>query len=309
MSQNPTVSVIIPAYNVAPYIGETLDSLFAQSFRDFEAIVINDGSTDETEDKLAPFRDRIVYIKQKNCGPQGARNAGLRSARGHYIALLDGDDIWLPGFLETLVGLLEADRTASVAYPNAFFYGSPNFAGKLYQDVFPVSQPVTFERVLKRECCIFSSLLFRRAVIEDVGMYDESLEGQGSEDFDLYLRILQGGHRFIFTTEPLVKYRWRHDSLSNNGTGIYRCAISVYEKFYADERTTPDQRQWIKSYLFDLHAELNLARFKDLMKGRKYEEAGTQLALANQHYRSLRLTLIRGALQIMPGLVRQWVIR
>jgi glycosyltransferase involved in cell wall biosynthesis len=308
MSQNPTVSVIIPAYNVAPYIGETLDSLFAQSFRDFEAIVINDGSTDETEDKLAPFLDRIVYIKQKHSGLQRTRNAGLRAARGRYIGLLDGDDIWLPGFLETLIGLLEADSTANVVFPNAIFYGSPQYGGRFYQDIFPASQPVTFERVLKRECCIFSSLIFRREVIEDVGMYDENM-GPGSEDFDLCLRMLQGGHRFIFTTEPLVKYRWRHDSLSNNGIGIYSSVISVYEKFYVDERTTPEQRQWIKSYLFDLHAELNLARFKELIKARKYEEAGTQLALANQHYRSLRLKLMQGALQIMPHLVRHWVIR
>jgi glycosyltransferase involved in cell wall biosynthesis len=309
MSQNPIVSVIIPAYNIAPYIGEALGSLFDQSFRDFEAIVVNDGSTDETEDKIEPYRDRIVYIKQVNRGLAVTRNVALQSARGRYMALLDGDDIWLPETLETLVRLLNADRTASVVYPNAFFYGSPNFGGKLYQDVFPASQPVTFERVLKRECCIFSSLLFRREVIDDVGTYDENLDGQGSEDFDLALRMLQAGHRFIFTTEPLVKYRWRQESLSNNGIGLYRCAISVYEKFYADEKTTPEQRQWIKSYLCDLRAELNLARFKELMRTGEYEEAGTQLALANEHYRSLKLELIRGALQIMPQLVKQWVTR
>ncbi|MEK7831790.1 MAG: glycosyltransferase family A protein, partial [Acidobacteriota bacterium] len=119
MSNIPAVSVIIPAYNLAPYIAETLDSLFAQTYRDFEAILVNDGSTDDTEERIAPYRDRLAYIRQENKGVMAARNAGLKAAHGRYIALLDGDDVLLPRFLEVLVGMLEADQTLSVAYPNA----------------------------------------------------------------------------------------------------------------------------------------------------------------------------------------------
>ncbi|MGH8106872.1 MAG: glycosyltransferase family 2 protein, partial [Arenimonas sp.] len=108
MSNAPAVSIIIPAYNLAPYIAETLDSVFAQTCRDFEIIVINDGSTDDTEERIAPYRNRIVYIRQENRGVMAARNVGLQAARGRYIALLDGDDLWLPNFLEVLVGMLEA---------------------------------------------------------------------------------------------------------------------------------------------------------------------------------------------------------
>src|SRR5512132_4544704 len=92
------VSIIIPAYNVASFIGETLDSVWAQSFTDYEVIVINDGSpdTEEMERVLAPYLDRIVYLKQENQGAGAARNAGLRAARGNYIAFLDGDDVWYP---------------------------------------------------------------------------------------------------------------------------------------------------------------------------------------------------------------------
>src|SRR5205085_4004261 len=106
MSIFPAVSVIIPAYNVAPYIVETLDSLFAQTYQNFEAILINDGSTDDTEASIEPFRDRLMYIAQQNRGVMAARNAGLRAARGRYIALLDSDDLLLPRFLEVLVGML-----------------------------------------------------------------------------------------------------------------------------------------------------------------------------------------------------------
>jgi glycosyltransferase involved in cell wall biosynthesis len=283
--------------------------LFAQTYRDFEAIVVNDGSTDDTDEKIEPYLDRVVYLKQKNSGVMVARNTGLRNARGRYVALLDGDDLWLPRFLEALVGMLEADRAVSVAYPNAYFFGSPQFAGKLHQDVFPVSEPVTFERVLKRECFIFGSLVFRRSVMDEVGMFDENLQGAGAEDFELWLRMLKSGHQFKFTTEPLVKYRWRHNSLSNTGVGLLLCVISVYEKLKMDQTTTSSQREWIETNIHDLRAQLNLARFRELMEKRNYREAATHLAQANEYYRSSKFKLMQGALRVTPGLVRQWMMR
>ncbi|MGE0128628.1 MAG: glycosyltransferase family 2 protein [Blastocatellales bacterium] len=306
------VSVIIPAYNVAPYIAEALESLFAQTWRDFEAIVINDGSTDETEERLAPYRDRIVYIKQKNAGVMAARNAGLRAARGDYVALLDGDDLWEPRFLETLVKMLQADPGLSVAYPNAVFFGSPNFAGKLHQDVFPVAEPVTFDRVLRRECYIFGSLVIRREALDDVGLpasFDESLEGQGAEDFDLWLRMLQRGRRFKFTEEPLAKYRWRHDSLSNTGVGLLSCVISVYEKFVANDLTAERDREWIKSRLPELRAQLSYARFKDAAARREFKQAAEHLADANRFFRRPKLAIAQAVMRFAPGMVARIAAR
>ncbi len=303
MSNRPAVSVIIPAYNVAPFIAETLASLWAQTRRDFEAIVVNDGSTDETEAALAPYRDRIVYIAQRNSGVMAARNAGIAASRGRFIALLDGDDLWEPKFLEMLVGMLEADPGLGAAYPNAVFFGSPNFAGRRHQDVFPVAEPVTFDRALRRECYIFGSLVFRRAILDDVGAFDESLAGQGAEDFDLWLRMLQRGHRFKFTTEPLAKYRWRHDSLSNTGIGLLSCVLSVYEKFLAGELTTADQRQWIESQLPELRAQLSYARFKDAAARGSFKEAARHLKNANQFYRRPKLAIAQVAMKLAPGVV------
>jgi glycosyltransferase involved in cell wall biosynthesis len=309
MTTNPTVSVIIPAYNVASYISDTLESVLAQTYRDFEAIVINDGSTDDTEAVIAPFRSRINYIHKKNGGVHTARNAGLRAARGRYIAFLDGDDMWMPRYLEALLGMLENDPKISAVYPNAYFFGSPRLTGKLHQGLYPVSAPVTFERVLKRECFIFCSVLLRRSVLDEVGGFDEELWEQGAEDLDLWLRILQFGHRFQFTTEPLVKYRWRHDSLSNNGVGMLRSVIHVYEKWIPDKRTTPSQLQWIESFLPGLYAQLNLAQFKALMRAGNYQDAVPQLELANEYYRSAKLSLLRSAMHLAPGLVRRWALK
>jgi glycosyltransferase involved in cell wall biosynthesis len=309
MATNPTVSVIIPAYNVASYIAETLESVLAQTYRDFETIVINDGSTDDTEARIAPFRPRINYIHKKNGGVHSARNAGLRASRGRYIAFLDGDDMWMPRYLEALLGMLENDPKISAVYPNAYLFGSPHFTGKLHQELFPVSEPVTFERVLKRECFIFCSVLLRRSVLDEVGGFDEGLREQGAEDLDLWLRILQCGYRFQFTTEPLVKYRWRHDSLSNHGAGMLRSVIHVYEKWLSDERTTPSQLQWIESFLPRLYAQLNLAQFKELMRAGNYQDAAPQLELANEYFRSPKLSLLRSAVHLAPGLVRRWALK
>jgi glycosyltransferase involved in cell wall biosynthesis len=309
MTTNPVVSVIIPAYNVASYIAETLASVFSQTYRDFEAIVVNDGSTDNTENRIAPFHSRIVYLHKKNGGVHSARNAGLKISRGRYIAFLDGDDIWMPRYLETLLGMIESDPSISAVYPNAYLFGSPHIAGKLYQGIFPVSEPVTFERVLKRECFIFCSVLLRRSVLDEVGDFDEGLWSQGAEDLDLWLRILRCGYRFQFTTEPLVKYRWRHNSLSNNGVGMMRSVIHVYEKWIWDERTTPSQRQWIESFLPGLYAQLRLARFKELMRAGNYRDAAPQLELANEYYHSAKLTLLRSVMHLAPGLVRRWALR
>lgn len=302
MQTTPAVSVIIPAYNVAPYIAETLDSLFAQTYRDFEAILVNDGSTDDTEARIAPFRDRLVYIAQQNRGVMAARNAALRAARGRYIALLDSDDLLLPRFLEVLVGMLEADSAVSVAYPNALYFGWPRHDGKLHQDAFPVADPVTFDRVLRRECYIFGLLVFRRSVIDEVGGYDESLQGQGAEDFELWLRMLRHGHHFKFTREPLAKYRWRHDSLSNTGVKIMSCEVSVYEKLLRGE-LTGDQRQWIEAHLPEMRARLSYARFKDEVKKRRFAEAEKHLAIAAEFYRQPKLMLLRAAMKVAPQLV------
>src|SRR6266851_1455315 len=114
----PAVSVIIPAYNVSSYIGDALASAFAQIFTDFEVIVINDGSPDtaDLERVLEPYRESIIYIKQENLGPSGARNAGIRRARGQYVALLDADDIWLPRYLSDQIHALSAEPALDLIY-------------------------------------------------------------------------------------------------------------------------------------------------------------------------------------------------
>ena len=112
MGQTPSVSVVITTYNQASYIGPALDSVFAQSRPPAEVIVVDDGSTDETSERIAPYRDRLVYIRQPNQGVAQARNTGVRTARGDLLAFLDGDDLWESEKLALQVA-------AACAYPDS----------------------------------------------------------------------------------------------------------------------------------------------------------------------------------------------
>ncbi|MBS1791056.1 MAG: glycosyltransferase [Acidobacteria bacterium] len=302
MPIQPAVSVIVPAYNSAPFLADTLHSALAQTYKNFELIVINDGSTDNTEEVIANFLDQIVYLSQPNRGVMAARNAGLKVARGRYIALLDSDDLLLPNFLEVLVGMLESDPDLSVAYPNARYFGWPKHDGKLHQDVFPVAEPVTFDRVLRRECYIFGLLVFRREIVEAIGGYDETLEGQGAEDFELWLRMLRRGYRFQFTREVLALYRWRQDSLSNTGVKILSCVVSVYEKLLRGE-LTDGQRDWIETRMPEWRAQLSYARFKDALAKHHFSEAQKHLADARQFYHQPKLSFLDVALKFAPQLL------
>jgi len=99
--KTPRVSVIIPCYNTAQFVAETLDSVFSQTYSDYEVVVVNDGSPDtpDLERVLGPYLSRIVYVKSDNCGLAGARNNGIRASKGELIALLDSDDAWEPRYL------------------------------------------------------------------------------------------------------------------------------------------------------------------------------------------------------------------
>lgn len=309
MDMSPTISVIIPAYNVEDYIAGTLESLFAQRRIDFEAIVINDGSTDKTEDRIQPFLPRIRYIRQENRGVMAARNTGLQLARGSYIALLDGDDLWEPDFLSVLAGMLDADSTVAAAYPNAIFEGSPRFDGMHYQEVYPATDPVTFDRVLRRECSIFGSLIFRRSALDIVGGFDESLDGQGAEDLDLWLRMLHADLKFVYTTRPLVRYRWRRDSLTNAGESQLRCVISMYEKFLDRQAVTDSQRGWIEAHLPGVRAQLDLAGYRKSLAAGYFNEARSALDRANRHLDSPKLRAIHWGLRLAPSIVRWLALR
>lgn len=301
----PEVSVVICAYNAAPFIAETLESVFAQTSQDYEIIVVNDGSTDETDQVIAPYLDRLTYLKQPNSGPGAARNTAFKYARGRYIALLDSDDQWLPHYLETMLEKMRAEPEIDVLYPNAFLFGTAQWEGKLFQDICPSTTPVTLEKFLTRECNVFISAVFKHEILDEVGWFDESL--RGSEDFDLWLRMLQHGYRFDFLPEPLARYRKRADSLSSSSTRYFQNVLRALCKALSAPQTTPEQTRLIMTTISNIEAEIGLVTLKQKILARDFLSAVRDITDVIANRPNWKLKLIAVALILFPELLA-WVV-
>jgi glycosyltransferase involved in cell wall biosynthesis len=208
------VSIIIPTYNSSRYIKEAVDSALAQTYRDIEVIVVDDGSRDETAVILKPYIEskKITYIHQENKGLAGARDAGIRVARGEFIALLDSDDIFLSNKIERQVGYLEAHPECGVCYCDVahFYEEEPEKLFKLNYIYY--SGDEVFPNLLKKNFINPLSVVLRRSEIDRVGLFDESY--RTSEDWEYWIRLSYHGVRFCFLPEILAKYRMRKSSLS-----------------------------------------------------------------------------------------------
>jgi glycosyltransferase involved in cell wall biosynthesis len=307
----PVVSVVIPAYNASRYIAETLDSVFAQRFRDFEVLVVNDGSpdTDALEKALKPYRDRIVYIARENGGPSAARNTAIRRARGELIAFLDGDDCWLPDCLADHVARMNEDSSVAVVHSDAEVIGSPQYAGVTLRQLNGWDGQVDFLGLIEERCVITTSCsMVRRAVLLDVGLFDEAL--RRSEDFDLWLRIAHHGGRFDSSSAVLAQYRRNGTGTSSDEEVMADAIIAVLDKCERALTLTPKERQAVALARGRQNAVKQLLEGKRAMAEGDYKRAQRALRAANTVMRSRKLTLVVHGLSLAPSvLARLYHIR
>ncbi|HMF57495.1 MAG TPA: glycosyltransferase family A protein [Pyrinomonadaceae bacterium] len=306
MNETPAVSVIIPAYNIAPYIGETLASVFAQSFTDYETIVVNDGSPDtlELERALEPYRERIVYLKQENSGPGGARNTGILEARGEYVAFLDGDDVWLPDYLSRQMSVLLGDTSLDLIYTDALLIGDSPQAGHTFMQKYPSRGAVTFESLLGWDCTVITScVVARKAALIDAGMFDARF--YYCEDFDLWLRLAHRGGRLDYRQQVLAHHRLHAASLCANEARQLEGEIAVYEKWLNEPTLSPEMKQLARAQMKHRRAELDMEQGKQKLLDGQYAHARESFARANDffHRRKLSFTLV--GLRIAPHLFRR----
>ena len=298
----PCISVVIPAYNTSAYIADTLASVAAQTFTDFETIVVNDGSPDTPalEAAIAPFRERIRYIVQENRGLSGARNTGIAAARGGLIALLDSDDVWEPDYLEQQLAVLR-DENLDVVYPNATTFGDPLRAGRLFMDKHPSSGPVSFESLVTQQCNVMVSVLARRGVVESAGLFDESL--RSAEDFDLWLRIVHAGGRIGYHRRPLVRSRLHRGSLSADAVSMCQHIVRVLDKAARNMPLTPAQAALVAERRADFVALLRLHQGRRAFFAGDHRAAVTALAEANTRLRRRKISMALLLLRCVPGLL------
>jgi glycosyltransferase involved in cell wall biosynthesis len=205
----PAVSVIIPTYNCARYLPEAIDSVLAQTYRDFEIIVVDDGSTDSTQEVLAPYGDQIRVIRQANAGRGAARNAGILAAQGEYIAFLDADDLWLPQKLERQMPLFGERPQIAWAYCDYRWFDERGVEERTVFQKRSLTHPPEGRMLLplmRSEPTWTSTIVVRAVCFREVGLFDDSFTV--AQDSDMWLRL---ACRFeaACTNEPLALRR-RH---------------------------------------------------------------------------------------------------
>lgn len=244
----PTVSVVIPTYNRRDLVERALQSVYGQTYRDFEIVVVDDGSTDETRAVLAG-EARVRYLFQKNRGPASARNLGIRQAQGELIAFLDSDDVWLPDFLSAQVAVLSR-------YPEVALVCARSIVGKKEAKDFPLSRELIvgdlYPKLYERSFVRTPTVVTRKSCLESVGCFNESYPW--SEDHDLWLRIASK-HAIAYVNRCLVRIGRQSDNISRDWMrpldAHLKIAIEVLERNY-DASRIPEavfRRRVAKRYL------------------------------------------------------------
>jgi glycosyltransferase involved in cell wall biosynthesis len=201
-ARSPRVSVVIPIYNGAATIARALASVFDQTFTDFEIVVVDDGSTDETPAVLAGFGDRIKVIRQANRRFPAARNAGVAASRGELIALIDHDDQWLPRKLEVSVAALQNDPGASLVYTEVIVVNEAGEESRASPTAPGTAHAPSMDEMLTRLWPIMpSTVVMRRTAFDRAGGFSESL----GEDLDFWPRIREQG-TFVYLPDRLVRF-------------------------------------------------------------------------------------------------------
>jgi glycosyltransferase involved in cell wall biosynthesis len=225
---NAQISAIVPTYNSSAYIVETVESIVSQTVQVDEVIVVDDGSTDDTSDKLKPYMDRIRYIHKENGGVSTARNLGVAEARGDWIAFLDSDDVWHPNKIETQLAALRSNPDVKLLGTELY-----NWPGQhpILADVALDVPNVTLSELLIRNSLVTSTIMVETATIRKAGEFDPTLFGP--EDHDIWIRICRIAPTAKLNV-GLTGYRTVQGSLSKNPNRMTDGMKRILEKCEAD---------------------------------------------------------------------------
>lgn len=226
----PIVSIIIPTYNRANLIGKSIDSVLNQTFKDFEVIIVDDGSTDDTKNVVESFNDiRIIYIRnKKNKGACFARNIGIKIAKGEFIAFQDSDDEWLPKKLEKQINVFKTLPQENIVYTGFWKIKDDK---KTYIPLNRVKQKEgnIYKELLKGNFISTQTLLVRKKCFEKSGIFDENLPR--FQDWELVLRLSKY-YNFKFIDKPLVLCYFTAKSISTDSDALLKAFKTIEEKYF-----------------------------------------------------------------------------
>jgi glycosyltransferase involved in cell wall biosynthesis len=279
----PRVSVIIPAYNAELYLRETLESVEAQTYSDWEVVIADDASTDRTVETARSFGERCTVLSTDvNEGPAAARNRALRQASGELVVFLDADDFWLPTYLDRLVNLydegLASGGRVGIVTCDARRLSSDGYRPQTYFEVYGFPAEVTVTGMLEANP-IYGGALAPYALVEGLGGFCPELFG--TEDWDLWLRIVEMGYRVLVIPEALAVYRDQPTSVSTNLIRMARSRQLTYRRALDRGRLTARQR-WIARREMRLQRaveEIGLARSPGSQGARRSARLARELPL------------------------------
>jgi len=232
----PVVSVIMPTYNTAPFIGQAICSVLRQTYADWELLIVDDGSEDNTPKVVAKYVEpRIRYFRTENLGAGHARNLGIAKARGAFVAFLDSDDVWFPHKLDVQLKVLRDEPDVGLTYSNYWLMSESGVRIGMQRfalDRLPIGW--CLEDLLVRNGVLGggSTVMIRRELLERVGPFDTAL--LIGQDWDLWLRLAVHC-RFHYTPRALMAYRQREGSISTGGGGVLRTLFDyiIVERAFA----------------------------------------------------------------------------
>ena len=214
-SHGPRVSVIIPTYNSEAYIRETLASVFSQSYQDFELIVVDDGSSDQTAAVVKSYGDRLTFVAQANQGPAAARNHGIRTAKGELISFLDSDDLWQPDKLEKQVRFMtEHPEYGLISTDMSTFDERGVIESNVKAKIYKIKNGMVMRNLLFGNWIQTSGVMVRKECFETVGTFTVE-RGLWGEDWILWMQIA-ARYPIYFMAEPLAKIRLASHSFSHH---------------------------------------------------------------------------------------------
>jgi len=269
----PQVSIIIPTYNNAAYIQDSLNSVLKQRYQEYEIIIIDDGSTDNTKELLEPYlrNKRIYYFYQENKGLPGARNAAIRLAKGEYILCLDADDELAPDAIQKYV---ESAKNHNAQWVISDIYRVENNASEIQKAILPSKDPLM--DILSQKA-YFRSCFYTKKILQNVEMYDETQKYY--EDWELYIRLIEAKAIFSYVDQPLYIYKVRKNSITKqsklmmNFLYIEQIYIKHHKRLVADAgmgmRNLYAQLMWrlASNYLFKAGSFTGMLRcFKESTK-------------------------------------------
>jgi glycosyltransferase involved in cell wall biosynthesis len=277
---NPEVSIIIPAYNASLYLQRAIESVLKQTFENFELIIVNDGSIDNTEDIVKRFQKkdkRIRYIQHdKNRGSSEARNTGIKTAKGKYVAFLDSDDEWLENKLEKQ---LEVFKNPQINVVTCWAYWVDEIKNKTSIYAVPYFDD-SLPYILRENYLLSnpSGVVLKKSVIKKVGLFDNSLIFV--EDWDYWIRIIENGYNFYVISQPLLKYFFSKGNLTNT--------LLILKKAQNIEKILQKHKQYYKKYSYIYALKLRelghlFCLGGDLKNGRKY----LQKAIFHNSYKAI----------------------